>query len=310
MKLRNLVFSGCGIRVIGHVGFLKAISESFDLEEINTFCGSSAGAFIALCMVLNYSIEEIRELLIHLDYLKMADIKVDNVFNYFTNFGLDDGTKIDKLVKLILEKKTNKSEITFEDLFNLTKKKLVICVTNVTKECVEYISHITHPDFSVNCVLRMSASIPFYFTPVYYRDNIFIDGGVTDNFPIQLFDEDDTLGMYLKLTGNQNIKVDNILLYNLSIVNTILRNNETEKLELYKNNTIIVENDQHATEFKISKEDRIDIFNLAYDKTKEFINLKLSKLKESQSNTNNNDNESDISIGIKGTEEENTEGDE
>ena len=34
MKLRTLVFSGCGTRIIGHTGFLKCIEQNFDLSEL------------------------------------------------------------------------------------------------------------------------------------------------------------------------------------------------------------------------------------------------------------------------------------
>ena len=41
MKLRTLVFSGCGTRIIGHAGFLKCIEGYYNLSEVNTFAGTS-----------------------------------------------------------------------------------------------------------------------------------------------------------------------------------------------------------------------------------------------------------------------------
>ena len=37
MKLRTLVFSGCGTRIIGHTGFLRCIEQNFDLSQVTNF---------------------------------------------------------------------------------------------------------------------------------------------------------------------------------------------------------------------------------------------------------------------------------
>ena len=74
MKLRTLVFSGCGTRLIGHAGFIKSVSEHYDLEEVENFAGTSAGSFIASGLVLGYTPFEIKELLSKINYISMKKI--------------------------------------------------------------------------------------------------------------------------------------------------------------------------------------------------------------------------------------------
>ncbi len=47
--------------------------------------------------------------------------------------------------------------------------------------------------------IRISSSIPFFFDPVEFRGEFYIDGGITDSYPFGYFDNDlETLGFKLK----------------------------------------------------------------------------------------------------------------
>ena len=49
----------------------------------------------------------------------------------------------------------------------------------------------TEPDMPIRLALRMSMSIPAFFTAVPYQGRTYIDGGVVDNYPIWHFDKFD-----------------------------------------------------------------------------------------------------------------------
>lgn len=278
MKLRTLVFSGCGTRIIGHTGFLRCIEQNFDLSQVNTFAGTSAGSFIALTMTLGYTPNEIFELLIGLDYIKVSSIDTDLLLDYYSNFGVDNGEKVTKLIKLLIEKKVGNPDITFSELYSRTNKTLVVVSTNITRECVEYINHETYPDLPVYLGVKMSGTIPFYFTPVEWKGCLYVDGALIDNFPIKNFDLDETLGMYVKKQDPPPDKIDNLLNYTVCILGTLLKVNENDLIERYSDNMVLIENRESMLDFKLSKEKRKIIFDMAYTATQEFID----KLKEKE----------------------------
>ena len=283
MKLRTLVFSGCGTRLIGHAGFIKSISENYNLDEVQNFAGTSAGCFITTGLVLGYTPSEIRELLSKINYLNISNIDPDLLFNYFNGLGVDDGDKLEKLIKLIIEKKTGNSNITFSELYSKTNKFLMISVTNLTRKKIEYLSKDTYPDMPIYIAIKMSCSIPYYFTPVIYNNEMYVDGAVLDNFPIENFDISETLGMYMKKSDNDKEVIDNVLNFSLAILATLLRDRETCLLDKYKDNTVVYSSDISMVDFKLSIENRNRLFDEVYELTNNFI----ERLKEKESEIDN-----------------------
>jgi predicted acylesterase/phospholipase RssA len=61
---------------------------------------------------------------------------------------------------------------------------LVVCVTNVTQRVPEYMGPDTTPTMEVSTALRMTCTIPLYFSALKHGDNVYVDGAVSDNFPL------------------------------------------------------------------------------------------------------------------------------
>ena len=68
----------------------------------------------------------------------------------------------------------------------LANKDFIIGITNITKDRVEYINHLNYPDMPIYLALRITCCIPILYEPILYKDCYYIDGGLKDNFPIQL----------------------------------------------------------------------------------------------------------------------------
>lgn len=204
MSIDTLCFSGGGVQGISFIGSLLYLEKKkyFKLQNITTFIGTSCGAIISLLLLIYNNINDIYSLLIN--NLKYFDIDC-NIDNIFDNYGINNGNIFSKILTFELQKKFNKSNITFMELYKLTNKKLIIIGTNFTLSKEEVFSYEKTPNISVILAIRISISIPFIFTPVLLNNNYYVDGALVNNFPIKYCNPQTTLGFKICDFNNLNI---------------------------------------------------------------------------------------------------------
>ena len=209
----NIALSGGGIYTVAFIGCVKYLYETNKIEELYNVIGSSGGSVICLMIILNYTWEEMRGFFIRMcddeDSKHLFKYSVKDLLNIFNKYGINDGEIITYTVKKILTFKELSEDITFIDLIKKTGKNLVIPVTNLTQKKTEYISVDTYPEMKVVTAIRMSASIPIIFEPVKYYNDIYVDGLIFSNFPIDYFDRFtvDTLGLNISSPKNTEIEI-------------------------------------------------------------------------------------------------------
>lgn len=234
---KNLCLSGGGFSGICSVSALKCLEDYniFKNHLIKKYVGTSIGSIICFLLVLDYDLKFIIEFLktFNLNYF-FENIEIDNIFY---NFGLNKKEEIKKILKSFLFNKFKKNNITFKELFGLTKKKIGIVGTNLSKNREEYFSNETTPDMSVLDAINISISIPIIFTPVIYNQNYYIDGGLTNNFPINYCNKKTTLSIVLH--NNKENEIKDITSYLNSIYNNIFKFLNI-KNNYNKENTIIL----------------------------------------------------------------------
>jgi predicted acylesterase/phospholipase RssA len=184
----SMVLSGGAFRSITIVGCIKFLEEQNLMRNITTFVGTSAGSIIGLLAVLGMSSRDMAMFIKDIttkDYIK--DLDMSEVLNLFQTYGVNSGTIIEQLVSEALTQKLGLGDITFLELAKHTGKNLVVCVGNISKEREEFWSVDTTPSMSVIKAIRASCSLPIIFTPVTYKGDIYVDGGLYNNFPIDFF---------------------------------------------------------------------------------------------------------------------------
>ncbi|MBW9159145.1 patatin-like phospholipase family protein [Clostridium tagluense] len=259
-KFADVVFEGGGVKGIGLVGALKTFEDNgYAWKNIS---GNSAGSIVAALVAAGYCAEEIKKLMIQIDYKRIADKShfnipiLSNTFNLLFKKGIFKG---DYLKNWIDEALLNKvqlkkgKKVTFGDLVIPEEKgillnnnkykrkyKLHIIATDISRgkmlilpeDIAEY--GINPDDLEVSLAIRMSISIPYFFQPVNLNDansnkkSFIVDGGVLSNYPVWIFDVNGiprwpTIGF--KLGGNKEIrehKITNILNFTSSIIETML----------------------------------------------------------------------------------------
>lgn len=173
MKCKHLILCSGGLKIYSFLGVCK----NLDLSELETISGCSAGAILGvlLCLWKDIDIDKVIEVASCDDniFIKNEDI---NIRCLLTQFGINDGSRIISITENVCEEYTGKKRITFRELYEISGKVLYIYATNLSKKKMVVFSHTDTPDMEVATALRMSISVPLYFTPVLYEGDYFVDG--------------------------------------------------------------------------------------------------------------------------------------
>jgi len=269
-KKNILVLSGGGIKGISHIGVLKALNEYDILKNIKTISATSIGALIAYLYIIGYNSNELENVLMNINFLKLTSFQT----NILNDFGFDNG---DKIVYVLIQLTKNKSItplITFKELYEKTHIKFIITTCCLNTKRVHYLSYKTEPTMSVLTGVRMSFSFPIYFTPIVYKNNIFIDGGCIDNYPIHIFKEqlDNVIGVYLNEQIEIKKHINTFEDFLIHLILSLLEGVNINSTKEYENQTIKINIAMaNCLNFNISTKQKRKLIFYGYNETLKFI---------------------------------------
>jgi predicted acylesterase/phospholipase RssA len=205
----TLCLSGGGIKGIAFISAIDHLinTKYIDLKIIKNYIGTSVGAIICFLLSINYTPLELKHFITNFNF-NFLNQKI-NISNILLQYGFIDGHKYIFILKKFLENKYNILDITFNEHYLLTNNKLIIIGTNFTKGTEQIFNYINTPNMSILLAIRISISIPIVFTPVFYKDEYYIDGGIMNNFPLKYSILKNTIAIYIKY--NINNKLNNIM---------------------------------------------------------------------------------------------------
>jgi NTE family protein len=191
---KNMVFEGGGVKGIAYVGVMEVLEQKGMLNQIKRVGGTSAGAINAFLFAAGYDVTETQDVMQKLDFNKFKDdswgvIRDSN--RLINEFGLYKGNYFKSWLKELLERKGISRNITFKSLHDKTGKELFVYATNLSTNFGEIYSPEHTPRMRVVDAVRRSMSIPLFFKAIRDdREDVFVDGGVINNYPIKLFDRE------------------------------------------------------------------------------------------------------------------------
>ena len=194
--ITTLCIGSGGIRGLSMISALKYLYEQnyIDFEKIKTYSCVSVGSIIGILLLVGYSINDIYNIEYDFDLLS-PNFSLDLLFE---KYGFDNGDNIIEFFNKIILKKINNINITFLDLYNLTKKEFLIVTTNYTQNCEKIFNYKETPNVPVMLAIRMSISIPIIYTPILYENNYYIDGAIINKVYIpKNSNPENTLAIYL-----------------------------------------------------------------------------------------------------------------
>jgi NTE family protein len=193
---RNLVFEGGGVKGIAYVGAMEVLESKGILRDIRRTGGTSAGAIFALLFGLNFSNGETQEILSSLDFNNFLDHSwglVRDGERLVREFGWYKGDFFRSWAAELIGRKTGNPESTFKDVDDQKEEKgfreIYIVGTNLSTRFSEVFSAEHTPRIPLADAVRISMSIPLFFAARRsFRGDVYVDGGVLDNYPVKLFD--------------------------------------------------------------------------------------------------------------------------
>ncbi|WP_236658319.1 patatin-like phospholipase family protein [Pseudomonas knackmussii] len=198
-NFKNLVFEGGGVKGIAYLGASEVLDQKEILPSIERVGGTSAGAINAILVGLGYSQAEMKNILWRLDFNKFLDDSwgiITDTERLIDDFGWYKGDYFRKWIGELIKGKTGNSESTFADIENMKSsdkgklfKSLFFVGTNLSTSYSEIFSAEHTPRTCIADAVRISMSIPLFFAAKRsMRGDVYVDGGVLDNYPIKLFD--------------------------------------------------------------------------------------------------------------------------
>jgi NTE family protein len=193
---RNLVFEGGGVKGIAYVGALQVLEEKGILPDIIRVGGTSAGAINAVLVGLNYTPAETQQILNKMNFEKFMDEDFGlfrDVDRLLSEFGWYKGDFFRQWISELIAQKTGNPNVTFDQVQQQKTRKgfrdMYFMGTNISTHFAEVFSHEHTPRMCVADAVRISMSIPLFFASRRSpRGDVYVDGGVLDNYPVKIFD--------------------------------------------------------------------------------------------------------------------------
>ncbi len=185
---------------MAYIGSMQALVEKNILPQVERVAGTSAGAIVATLTSLRIDHEEWASLLREFDVSTVMNrnersVKLHNLRRLESEFGMFSSESFYVWLQAIIAPRCGGNGLaTFADFHELGHLELAVVASNLNHKCEEIFSFETTPNVPVADAVRMSVSIPLYFSALRYNEDgfgdgeFYVDGGVFNNFPIQLFD--------------------------------------------------------------------------------------------------------------------------
>lgn len=213
-------FSLCGGGIVGLVmyGIVRRLNQLkvWSLKDIESLYCCSVGSVIGLIIILDIDWEWIDDFWIKRPWNNIFDFNNIDYFKYINEKGIFDEQTWIKIITPLLKCKKLKTDITLAELYRETNIEYNLYVTEMNDVTKKIINHKTYPDMRVTYAIYLTTCIPYICKPAYLNGTFYIDGGLTNNVPIN-----DCLH-YTGCKNNEVINITNV------INNSITFNLDTE----------------------------------------------------------------------------------
>lgn len=195
----GLVLSGGAAKGIAHVGVLKALEEN-DIP-VDYIVGTSMGGIIGGCYAAGMSPEEIEQMVISDQFLRWVNGLSEEGYNYFYhqsdlnpgflkldlaldstfNFQFNSSIANDVSLNFALAEKLAQAAATSHNNFDSLFIPLRVVAADIFTQ-----NEVVLAKGSLSDALRATQTVPFFYHPIRVDGKYLFDGGVYNNFPVDV----------------------------------------------------------------------------------------------------------------------------
>lgn len=294
----GLVLSGGGAKGAAHIGAIKLLEELG--ISVDYVVGTSMGAVIGGMHSLGYSANELDSIISNRDWNMLMSDKVERKYIVYRDKEIDNKTLIEVYVKnernKALKSRLPAGVITGENIYNLFSmfmvgfpEKIHFDKLKIPFACVatDIVSgeYVVLEEGLLPLAIRASMSIPEVFAPVKYDNKLLVDGGVVNNFPVNVALEKDVdfiIGVDVQSPLNSKDKLTSVTSVMGQLIG--LMGNELYIDNVAKTDILISPELSDYSTFSFSKSDIRKIIDLGYaaalEKKDELLELKKQLIDE------------------------------
>ena len=216
MPIKYIVLGGGGYLGLTTLGSLYELQDKkiYDIDNIQEIYSTSIGAFIAIILCLKMDWGILIKYIKDRPWQKVFSITADMILNTVKKKGLMDNSFFNESLKNLLNSVDLTTDTTLQELFKYSKITLHIFSAKLNDMTLVDFNHKTHPNMKVVDAVYASSTLPFIFQPFWYKDSYYLDGGLLNNYPLDICiknggQKDDILGIkYTILPENKVLKKD------------------------------------------------------------------------------------------------------
>ncbi len=283
----GLVLSGGGAKGIAHIGVIQALEDN-DIP-IDYITGTSMGTIVGGLYAAGYTPDEMMDLILSKGFSYWSTGKIDPELMYYFNrdevspalFSLPLGRKsaaADSVQQSLISPQP--MSFAFMDLFSAYTaqcggdfNKLFVPFRCVASDVAAKRKHVFRSG-NLGDAIRASMSFPIVFQPITIDGTLYYDGGIYDNFPVDVMREDFAPSIMLGIdVSTEEIGPQTTLMD--QIENLVIQNNDYE-LPASEGIKIRLDlNEFSLLDFPAAKR----IYKVGYDRTMEMMDSIKSRIK-------------------------------
>lgn len=268
----NVILAGGGVRFGAYIGALHALRERG--VAIKKIVGISGGSIISTLHAAGYSMGDLKEMMLAMDYGKFKDF---SPLSCLAGTGLYSGQRFENWIDAELGGKR------FCDSFHLDH---YVVATDLLRGNPMVFSRATFPELKVSRAVRFSIGIPlfysfkkFHFAP---RDfGIMVDGNLSSFAMGNMFHDDEYNTLTLRIATSKTFmeslpKGFNRFTYPRQLVKILMNSLEKERVsgDKWRRSLLIFSGDITSTKFDLSTEEKNYLFDQGYLQVMENLDKK------------------------------------
>jgi predicted acylesterase/phospholipase RssA len=306
-----LVFAGAGVRGAVYCGVYKSLYKRGLVDNVKYWVGCSAGSIIATMGAMGASSEFVERQIQNVNLASMMDIggKVSQDHNTVSRYwsggvellsrlGIARGEKLVEWFKQVFIELGYPTNITFSQLYDITGKHLVLVTTSLNTFETLYASRSSYPNAAVLDFLHASVIIPYLIQPILLKDplidvaRLLVDGGLLDNYPINVCDVLDPTGRlfgvnrkvvgFITLVNGKwtadNTEIKSFMQFAMCITNALHRKLhilQSHQPYFWERTVPIITDNIDSDNFDITKEQQLKLVKDGFIATETFLNKRL-----------------------------------